>query len=108
MTEQELNEHIENEAPAGFDADYCTIEDIAAIQQGGCASGAYMPAVTYYKAKQTMNEHGNDALEFIEGHHGELPAPPTDSSWDGIAVHYLSCAVELWASGLDVDNIEED
>jgi hypothetical protein len=29
--------------------------DVAAIVQGGCASGAYMPAVTYYTARNTMN-----------------------------------------------------
>lgn len=107
MTEQEMNEHIEEQAPAWFDTNYCTRYDIAAIQQGGCASGAYMPAVTYYQARQTMNEYGDDVLEYIEEQYGELPAPPAASSWSGIAVHYLSLAVELWASGFDVDNIEE-
>ena len=41
--------------------------DVAAIVQGGCASGAYMPAVTYYDATQTMNEHGDDILQYIHG-----------------------------------------
>ena len=39
--------------------------DIAAINQGGCASGAYMPAVTYYQATKTMAEHGNDAIDLM-------------------------------------------
>ena len=72
--------------------------DIAAINQGGCASGAYMPAVTYYQATKTMAEHGNDVLQFIEDSYGELPKIPDDSSWDGIAVFYLSIAVELFCS----------
>jgi len=75
--------------------------DVAAIIQGGCASGAYMPAVTYYDAKQTMNEHGDDVLQFIEDAYGELPQPPAGQSWSGLAVFYLSCAVELWAHGIE-------
>jgi hypothetical protein len=73
--------------------------DIAAICQGGCASGAYMPAVTYFEAKATMAKHGDEVLQYIEDALGELPQPPADSSWSGIAVFYLSVAVELWAGG---------
>ena len=73
---------------------------VAAIVQGGCASGSYMPAVTYSDANRTMSEHGNRVLEDIESAYGELPQPPPDSSWDGIAVFYLSMAVELWAHGV--------
>ena len=72
--------------------------DLAAINQGGCASGAYMPAVTYSTALETMSEHGNDVLQYIEDAFGELPTVPQGESWSGIAVFYLSCAVELWAS----------
>ena len=70
---------------------------VAAIVQGGCASGAYMPAVTYYQALRTMSEHGDDVLQYIDDALGELPAPQAGESWGGIAVHYLSTAVELWA-----------
>lgn len=75
--------------------------DIAAIIQGGCASGAYMPAVTYHKALATMAAHGDDVLQYIEDALGELPAPPDNASWSGMASHYLSCAVELWASAVE-------
>jgi hypothetical protein len=71
--------------------------DIAAICQGGCASGAYMPAVTYNWAIATMGEHGDDVLQFIQDCCGELPPIKPDESWGGIAVLYLSAAVELWA-----------
>jgi hypothetical protein len=72
--------------------------DIAAINQGGCASGAYMPAVTYHIALETMGDHSLDILVYIEEALGEVPAPPTDGSWGGMAVFYVSLAVELWCS----------
>lgn len=78
-----------------------TPADIAAINQGGCASGAYMPAVTYSQAMDTMAEHGDDVLEYIESSLGELPSPPHGISWSGMAVFYLSAAVELYASELE-------
>lgn len=83
------------------------IEDFAelfAIYHGGCASGAFMPAVTYYKALEVMNEHGGDIMEFIEDAYGctEYPAGLT---WGGLAVHFVSLAVELWVSGV-VDSFD--
>ena len=72
--------------------------DIAAIMQGGCASGAYMPAVTYYQANDTMAQFGDEILEYIEESYGEIPQPNKGESWSGIAVFYLSVAVELWAT----------
>ena len=70
--------------------------DIAAINQGGCASGAYMPAVTYYDAAQVMAQHGDDVLQYIEDIDGEIPQPVEGCSYNAIAVGYLSCAVELF------------
>jgi len=72
--------------------------DIAAILQGGCASGAYMPAVTYSQAVATMSEHGDEVVQYLEDYYGDhLPAVPTGESWSGLAVFYLSAAVEAWA-----------
>tara|TARA_R110000751_G_scaffold115233_1_gene214646 strand:+ start:1023 stop:1406 length:384 start_codon:yes stop_codon:yes gene_type:complete len=85
-----------------------TGSDIAAIIQGGCASGAYMPAVTYHEATATMAEHGDDVLEYIEDVLGGGPyAPPMGSSWSGMAVNFLSVAVELWASLAAQELVEE-
>ena len=70
---------------------------VASITQGGCASGAYMPAVTYHQALATMADNGDEVLEYIQDVMGELPAPRSDESWRGMACHYLSYAVELWA-----------
>lgn len=86
--------------PAWIDQDISP-SDVAAIMQGGCASGAYMPAVTYWRAAKTMAEHGDDVLQYVQDTLGELPHPPDDISWSGLACHYLSAAVELWASGIE-------
>ena len=87
------------DVPAWIDQDItpCTI---AAIIQGGCESGAYMDAVTYWKANDIMAQHGDEVLEFIEESMGELPNV-TGESWKGMAVKFLSCAVELWACGIE-------
>ena len=89
------------DVPPWIDQDI-TGTDVAAIVQGGCASGAYMPAVTYYRALATMNEHGDRVLEFIEEALGELhPASDaTSHTWAGFACLYLSTAVELWANSI--------
>jgi hypothetical protein len=94
-----------NDPVTGFDIDVpswidqdISPYDVAAICQGGCASGAYMPAVTYHTARETMNEHGDNVLQYIEDSYGELPQPPADTSWDGRACFFMSVAVELWAS----------
>lgn len=100
-TETKLSD-LNIEIPAWIEQDL-TIDDIEAIIQGGCASGAYMPAVTYYKARETMNEHGDDVLEYIENALGEIPDVPKDTSWAGIAVHFLSSAVELWAGSIETE-----
>ena len=68
--------------------------DIAAILQGGCESGAYMDAVTYYTAAKTMAEHGDDVLDYLQQWTGELPTHADDISWSGLACFYLSAAVE--------------
>ncbi len=91
---------LELDVPAWISPDISPY-DVAAICQGGCASGAYMPAVTYSAALKTMDAHGDDVLQYIEDALGELPAPPSDVSWSGLAVFYLSTAVELWAASAE-------
>lgn len=70
---------------------------IAAIYQGGCDSGAYLPAVTYREAYEIMGAHGDDVLQYLEDYGDELPEIPAGRGWRGVSVHFLSCAVELWA-----------
>lgn len=83
--------------------------DVYAISEGGCASGAYMPAVTYFIANATMAVHGDDVLEYIESTLGEIPTLPDNESWSGIAVHFLSIAVELFAGEVvaQIDSMKE-
>jgi hypothetical protein len=64
-----------------------------------------MPAVTYWQALETMSEHGDDVLQFIEDAIGEAPYPDCDTGWAGLACHFLSMAVELWCSGVE-DELE--
>ena len=90
------------DVPAWIEQDV-TPYDVAAIVQGGCASGAYMPAVTYSTALATMAEHGDDVLDYIDGAHGlgEIQGPDmAQTSWAGLAVSFVSLAVELWASSV--------
>jgi len=99
-TDTPINEinGLDIDVPGWIDQDI-TPADVAAIVQGGCASGAYMPAVTYYKALETMNADGDDVLEYIESTLGELPNVK-GQSWGQMACTYVSTAVEIWASGV--------
>lgn len=99
-------EGLEIEIPDWIDQDISPSDVAAIIQEGGCASGAYMPAVTYYQAVETMSKHGDDILQYIEDNIGELPSPPKDTSWSGLAVFYLSYAVELWVVCVE-DDLQE-
>jgi hypothetical protein len=85
-----------------------SIAELQAIQLGGCASGAYMPAVTYHTALDTMASYGYEVLDYIRIHLGELPQPASDESWAGMAVFYLSYTVELWAGQFDLDGVDWD
>ena len=85
--------------PAWIDDDI-TPADVAAIVQGGCASGAYMTAVTYHTAAKTMAGHGEDVLQYIDDAMGELPSV-AGQGWSQMACTYLSCAVELWACSIE-------
>ncbi len=91
---KELEHALSAEPSEGRDE---ALHQLVAIAQGGCASGAYMPAVTYYKAVATMGEHGNEILTAIE----ECQENPWElvkagESWAGAACALVSAAVELW------------
>lgn len=75
--------------------------DLAAILQGGCASGAWMPAVTYWAARQIMNDDGDAVMDYIEDA-GFSPRALLDAeaSWSNWAVSLVSNAVEIWAASV--------
>lgn len=85
-----------------------TFGDVDSICRGGCASGAYMPAVTYWKAIETMSESGDEIFDFLDAHLGEIPPPTGDTplSWGGLACHFVSSAVEVWACLIDIETAE--
>jgi hypothetical protein len=96
-------EPIANEVtdvPEWINEDICG-QTIINIQHGGCASGSYMPAVTYYHALKVMNRLGDEVIEYICDALGELP-PPKYMSWSDMSCQYLSLAVELWAGRFEV------
>jgi len=99
--ETELNDLILEgmtfDCPEWVDWASLTLGDLESIMYGGCESGAYMPAVTYHEARETMSIHGDAVLEYIEDALGELPAIEKGMSWSGMACFYLSYAVQLWA-----------
>ena len=92
-------ETIGEKIPAWIDQDIC-VSTIASIVQGGCASGAYMPAVTYWRALQSMNDYGDEVLDYIQDQLGEMPTHCSGESWAGMACFYLSYAIELWAGNV--------
>lgn len=85
-----------------------SIAELQAIQGGGCASGAYMPAVTYHTAIEIMSNHSIEVFDYIESKFGEIPQPQKITSWSGLAVFYLSLAVEEFANSFNLDDVNWD
>lgn len=95
--------------PRWIDQDI-TAATCAAIMQGGCESGAYMPAVTYWQAIETMAAHGDDVVDYILDGIGHHPDTRDCGTWGQIAVLYLSLAVDIWASQTiaQLEDMEEE
>lgn len=95
-------ESLEINIPAWIDQDL-TQYDIEAIIQGGCDSGAYMPAVTYYDAGQTMKKHGDDILDYLHDNDISLQTEITnpENNMDTLNCLIVSSAVELWAYSIE-------
>ena len=104
-----LGEEVLFSIPVWIDAERFTDLDaddlraaIQAIAEHGCVSGAYMPAVTYHLANKTMAAHGDEVMEYIEDTGGFTVNGNTiiPESWTGLAVRFLSHAVETWAENV--------
>lgn len=87
--------------PPWVDCDI-TPATVAAILEGGCDSGAYMPAVTSCDALATMAEYGDEVFYHLESW-GELDSSPPLESWSQLACHFVSRAVETWAAEIEVE-----
>jgi hypothetical protein len=77
-----------------------TCSDVAAILQGGCESGAYMPAVTYHQALKTMEEYSEEILDMAVDCSVE-PPNILEIGWYSLACWFVSAAVELWCSSIE-------
>ena len=71
-----------------------SLAEISAILHGGCASGAYMPAVTYHTAKACLFEM-HDSIEDWAGDM-EIVFNPLEDSVASFAALLCSAAVENW------------
>ena len=84
------------DVPPWVDAEI-DIHVVASIYQGGCAGYAYLPACEYVTATDTMAEHGDEVLEYLEdsgvGHELMLRGV----SWGALSSHLLMMAIDLWA-----------
>jgi len=109
--ENAMQEETKITVPDWIDPEYITVKEIKDREEDaianlrdiathGCASGVYMPAVTYTPARDTMNDYGDAIFVYIEDSLGEIPVPPEDAraSWSNMACYFVSLAVELWAS----------
>lgn len=93
--EVEVAEHVN--VPVWIDQGI-SCYDVAAIVQGGCESGAYMPAVTYYEAQKIINEHADSVIRFLENQgHEKAEFNFSNQTWAGFCVQLLSLAVDTWA-----------
>jgi hypothetical protein len=72
------------------------VSELVAIYEGGCQSGAYMPAVEYDTAKQCMNEC-SDSVEVFTGEL-EIEFNILKHSWDERAITLCSAAVESYVN----------
>jgi hypothetical protein len=113
--ERMWNDEREVREAGVFTPDYVkggvTFSTVAAIYQGGCESGAYMPAVTYYDARQTMAEHGDEIVDDIRdsGAFDEnYLAIREDEDFSWYCCRMVSAAVEFWAYTTTINYCEED
>jgi hypothetical protein len=79
--------------------------ELGAILQGGCASGAYMPAVTWTEAVRTMGRDGVQVVDYVQDNLGTATAAPA-GRWHDICSWWLVQAVELWCSSVQYDAVE--
>lgn len=86
-----------------------SIAEIRAIQGGGCASGAYMPAVTYSTALKCMTEHYPE-IENLLGKYDQdsFNFDINQESFASFASKLVSAAVECWVCGFDLDGVDWD
>ncbi len=105
----QIPEWIEQDRITTGNPDHLDIHALEAVACHGCDSGAYMPAVTYGDAADTMNENGDDVVAYVQDWHEQVRLQlkiPHDSTWNNLATFFLSRAVEIWTQSV-LDTIED-
>lgn len=83
-----------------------SIYELKSIKEGGCESGAYMPAVTYCTALKCMTDHYEEIESILQDHGFEtFDFNLERESFSGFCVRLVSMAVELWVSSIETDHI---
>jgi hypothetical protein len=77
-----------------FMGEITDVSELIAIYEGGCASGAYMPAVTYYTANQCMASDASGSVEEEIEHYEEITFNPATESFSQFASKLCAMAVE--------------
>jgi len=87
-----------------------SISELQAIIQGGCESGAYMPAVTYANALDAMGKHSTDIEFWASQTIEEIVFNPSEDTFSGLATKLCSAAVENWVNQFfsDLDGVDWD
>lgn len=80
-----------------FMGEISDVAELIAIYEGGCASGAYMPAVTYYTAKKCLFECEGTLADQLDGY-GAIEWDHENEELGGFAVKICSIAVENYVS----------
>lgn len=83
-----------------------TVGTIAAVCQGGCASGAYMPTVTYWQALETMGKYSDEIERYLDDSGMDMLESIAYDHWAGVAYTVVSSAVELWCSSIEEELLE--
>lgn len=71
-----------------------SVYELISIYEGGCASGAYMPAVTYYTANQCMASDAASSVEDEISDYGDITFNPAEESFSQFASKLCAMAVE--------------
>lgn len=113
--QDELAEYIIEQNPEWLEQmsniEYFTT--LASIAQGGCASGAYMPAVTYHSAKMALFcELGESMVEYAVDFLAEIDSLDQVAIQlkDGVqymAAYLASVAVEAWVYEVEQDVLDK-
>jgi len=86
------------------------VAELVAIYEGGCASGAYMPAVTYHIALSCMNECATSVEDMLEdSYQSEITFDFSSGGWVNLASDMCSRAVEAYVSQFsDIIDVLQD